>query len=245
MKRVFIGFIFLSFCWLQASISVYGQKLVIYSSTPGGMSYETNNGSALTNAIVDALNNNPKISNKKLITEITNSLKSNKEINQTAYFKDGWKPESSLCGDNTFVLSIGANYNNSPGKVFPLNFSIVDASNLQKAFKKQCNTRSILLIENQVTKYNLFEKLETLGRLAEFEDTLVVFFSGQGLKVDNELYLIPFDYVMPFNLDYRSSVKRDGIAVKDILKISSKAKKIILILDAMFHDLDKLKLQSR
>ncbi len=242
MKRVFIGFIFLSFCWLQAAISVKAQKLVIYASIPGDPSSETKSGSVLTNAIVDALNNNPKISNKKLTSEIINSLKSNKDIKQTAYFEDGWTPEAPLCGDNTFVLSIGANYNNSPGKVFPLNSSIVDASKVQKAFKKQCNSRSILLIENQVTKYNLFEKLKTLRRLAEFEDTLVVFFSGQGLKVDNELYLIPFDYVTPFNLDYRRSVKRDGIAVKDILSISSKAKKIIVILDNMFHDLDKLKL---
>ena len=132
-----------------------------------------------------------------------------------------------LRGQESWAVVIGVNYNRDYGE---LDTPVNDARAIAEVLGGSGGFQHIILLTddaaepfNRPTLAAIQKRIEDTARIAEAEDTLVVFFSGHGDVRDGVGYLIPIDG------DRRHAVSLDW--VRDILA-KSRAHRKMLILDS-------------
>ena len=97
-----------------------------------------------------------------------------------------------------YLLAAGINAYANPQ--YNLKYAVADATEFGAELKRQQlrlqsygRVEIIQLLDREATKANIMQKLEALARLAQPEDTVIVYFAGHGTAQRNQFFLIPHD----------------------------------------------------
>jgi uncharacterized caspase-like protein len=155
------------------------------------------------------------------------------------------------------LIAIGiSTYEKECAKILNLKYAHIDARDLASAIlDTQAGSLyskvspQVLTNENATLKYIMLalDKLNT--KVTSINDLAVIFFSGHGLIIDNELYLLPFDIDIGSDVD----VELGGLSIKNFRKkLGQLAEKcnVLVLLDAcysgaMTKDLAPLDMNSK
>lgn len=104
-----------------------------------------------------------------------------------------------------------------------------DARLLAEVLRKDLGFSEVVE-KRDLTRAQLFDLVEEVGRKARGADAVVVYYSGHGMRAAGGNYLIPVDA----RITEESHVRRDGIAAADLLDAmkDSGARVALLVLDA-------------
>ena len=130
--------------------------------------------------------------------------------------------EIGLCGEKTYLITIGINnYKN----ISPLKNAISDSKKIANKIESNCkNTKSYTL--QNANKKSIMNTLKSVVKKATTKDSVIFYFSGHGLMIQNRSYIIPI------NANYK---KRYSLIDIDTIKNTLESKKIksgLMIFDA-------------
>jgi hypothetical protein len=106
-----------------------------------------------------------------------------------------------ILGQDRYALFIGTNYKGNTAKIPELNLCEADATFLKEKIQKNGNYKDIkVLLGSMVTRENVKNAFQSLGRQAGKDDSVFIYFSGHGMymkdaKAKNGMrnYLICYD----------------------------------------------------
>lgn len=140
-------------------------------------------------------------------------------------------------GTQLHVLAIGVgDYNEAHAKSLRLKFADDDAHDITAALVDTqkdlyADVTWQVLRNEEASKRGIFHALDTLVKDMKQDDVAVVFFSGHGALVDNELYLLPYEVDVRDN----SAIKATAIGISALrleLRRLSKRGRVLVLLDA-------------
>jgi len=107
---------------------------------------------------------------------------------------------ASLASANTYVIAAGVEKYDDPG-IVSLQFAVADVTSLADLFSQRgVATENIILLTSAATNFaqrptrsNVLAALQRVRRKAVAGDTVVFVFSGHGMEVDNQAYLLTVD----------------------------------------------------
>ncbi|SFV70206.1 hypothetical protein MNB_SV-13-241 [hydrothermal vent metagenome] len=131
-----------------------------------------------------------------------------------------------FCGEKTYIVTIGINnYKYLPS----LTNSISDAEKITNKIENNCQKTRSYTLKNS-TKEEIVNKLKSISKKITAKDSLVFYFAGHGVMVNNISYLAPVEAKAKTALQVsRSFVKIDKLT--NIVK-SIKLKSGLMIFDA-------------
>ncbi|MCE9501500.1 MAG: caspase family protein, partial [Leptospira sp.] len=89
---------------------------------------------------------------------------------------------NGLSAEKRFGLIFGSNYTGNKAKIPELNLCEADAKYLHDQIKKVGNFDEVkILLGNQITKANIEKEIRALGKKADSDDTVFLFFAGHGI----------------------------------------------------------------
>jgi len=100
-----------------------------------------------------------------------------------------------FCGEQTYLISVGINqYKNISRQ---LKGSIDDAKNIVEKITTQCpNTETHLLLDKKASKINIIKILNQVHKKAKKNDSILFFYSANGLNFKSQNYLVTYDSVL-------------------------------------------------
>jgi len=131
-----------------------------------------------------------------------------------------------FCGEKTYIISIGINnYKKLPS----LTNAISDSKNMANTIANNCKNISNNTLQN-ATKKNIMTTLEDISKQATSKDTIVFYFSGHRVMINNKSYIAPVEAKTKTPIDIQYSF----IDMSDISKLleSSRIKSGLIIFDA-------------
>lgn len=133
---------------------------------------------------------------------------------------------NALAADRRVAFVIG---NATYASEAPLTNPHRDARLLAEVLRKDLGFSEVVE-KRDLTRAQLFDLVEEVGRKARGADAVVVYYSGHGMRAAGGNYLIPVDA----RITEESHVRRDGIATSDLVDAmkDSGARVALLVLDA-------------
>ena len=134
-----------------------------------------------------------------------------------------------FCGEKTYVISIGINnYKN----LSSLANAISDSKKMTNKIVSNCKNTKSNTIQN-ATETDIINALKNVSQKATSKDSIIFYFSGHGVMVNNKNYLAPVDA----KANRITDIQHSFIDMSDISDISellkfSKIKSGLMIFDA-------------
>lgn len=144
--------------------------------------------------------------------------------------------------NNLYILSVGIDeYEGNP-----LRFAKKDAQAIADEFEKRAKYKykkveKTVLLDNQATKANISNQLESIAKMATVDDVFIFSFSGVGYNIGDEFYLRPFDSKKLSSNSLESNISNATLqSYFRKIRVNSK----LVILDTGKFLIDRTKIES-
>jgi len=137
--------------------------------------------------------------------------------------------EVKLCGEQTYVVSIGINNYQHIGK---LKYAVQEAKKVPFIIQENCpNSILTILLDTSASRDNILNVLEDIAKKVKEDDAIVIYFSGHGAILKGEKVLIPSDAKILHSKIFAS------ISLDTVAKIFSTKSNTFIFADAMFREI--------
>jgi len=192
---------------------------------------------ALIETLTTTNETSPKLDMASIISRVAKKVADKtKNAQKVQSVNEGGQLDSPICSEQTtYLLSIGI----KQYPVLPHNgtlYSINDVEGIAKALKQRCRTlEQTVLIDAEATKANIKQQLNKIIEKAKAKDHIIINFSGNGVHMDGQSYLLPYD-VKISETNKKKMVVASALDIKVLNKYlkRSQASHGIMLLDACF-----------